>query len=126
MTDAPKPNFSIVDCAVFRAESNCSVELMLCIAPRDGRHPVQKVENAQTLTWACADGRLESAGIAPEHPDHVDVLREITGDGLLIAEFADRSDVVTREQVLAGVADRYWVLSSDIQPSASANEVTLP
>jgi hypothetical protein len=93
-----------VPCAVLQAGD----QVMLAIEARAGRGNVHP-SSGDPLSWRCADGQLERICIDPGTPDHELVVREVEGQGLLIAELPPGRDLSAK--TLGEVEPHFWLLS---------------
>lgn len=91
------------------------MEVMLAIVHRAGRLPVTLVRQTTSdfaqLAWHCADGIVEQVGISHHHPDAATVWGEISGPGLLVAEFKDTFS--SEESLLDMMPVGHWILDSE-------------
>jgi hypothetical protein len=77
-----------VPCAVIHA----GPETMLAVLAREGRFPIQVLSTANlVIAWSCADGALEHVVLegSQAQSDHAILLRDLSRDGVLLAEVSD-------------------------------------
>lgn len=110
-----------IDCAVISActkgfgdLANDQKELMLIINERAGRHPVQLLPRNDIITWMAQDGVVEQLSIEPSHENFSDVLVEISGRGLLVAELMSDANLNDHEDALRSSAQSatFWLIDS--------------
>jgi len=96
-------------CAILRTGDGA--QIMLAIEARAGRGAVLPTPG-DPLLWKCADGRLERVYIETSAPaDRALLEREISGEGLLVAELPAGTPM-TATAVL-GAGPEFWILTPE-------------